>query len=461
MPYYPPLRGKDWTQRAAGRLLDLRGLLAEKVPRRSVDETLLLATWNLRDFDSNKFGHGPRLPESLHYIAEVISAFDLVALQEVNQNLSALRKVMKLLGSGWDFITTDLTEGRSGNNERMTFVFDRRKITFRNIAGEVVLPVGQKIRMRKKFKKLPARHRIILPEGAELDVPQAEVRKIAASKKVKRPSGNKQILQQGRDVYLPPGHKIHLPRGETAVFQRGNAVLLPRGHVVELPSKTRFSLPDGCQVLLSGVLRQEDEIQFARTPFLVSFQSGWFRFNLCTVHIFYGADSGSKLQRRISEIDRIAKFLATRARRSRENYILLGDFNIVSPEHETMNALLNHGFAIPDKLQGSPTNLFGTKHYDQIAFMGRKNEIQFVETETGAGALHVYDRVFRDADFDHYVDAMKGKRNGAGVPFEQLDDAGKRDYYQKEWRTFQISDHLPMWVELKVDFADEYLKQMS
>jgi hypothetical protein len=59
------------------------------------------------------------------------------------------------------------------------------------------------------------------------------------------------------------------------------------------------------------------------------------------------------------------------------------------------------------------------------------------------------------------VDAMKGKRNGAGVPFEQLDDAGKRDYYQKEWRTFQISDHLPMWVELKVDFADEYLKQMS
>ena len=28
------------------------------------DDSLLLATWNIRDFDSNRFGHGPRLPES-------------------------------------------------------------------------------------------------------------------------------------------------------------------------------------------------------------------------------------------------------------------------------------------------------------------------------------------------------------------------------------------------------------
>ena len=39
--------------------------------------------------------------------------------------------------------------------------------------------------------------------------------------------------------------------------------------------------------------------QFARTPFVVSFQAGWFRFNLCTVHIYYGSETGQKLQRRI------------------------------------------------------------------------------------------------------------------------------------------------------------------
>jgi hypothetical protein len=25
------------------------------------------------------------------------------------------------------------------------------------------------------------------------------------------------------------------------------------------------------------------------------------------------------------------------------------------------------------------------------------------------------------------------------------------------WRTFQMSDHLPMWVELKIDYSDDYL----
>jgi len=27
-----------------------------------------------------------------------------------------------------------------------------------------------------------------------------------------------------------------------------------------------------------------------------------------------------------------------------------------------------------------------------------------------------------------------------------------------DWRTYQMSDHLPMWVELRVDFGDEFLQ---
>jgi endonuclease/exonuclease/phosphatase family metal-dependent hydrolase len=29
------------------------------------------------------------------------------------------------------------------------------------------------------------------------------------------------------------------------------------------------------------------------------------------------------------------------------------------------------------------------------------------------------------------------------------------------WRTFQMSDHLPLWVELKIDFSDQYLKKQK
>ena len=27
----------------------------------------------------------------------------------------------------------------------------------------------------------------------------------------------------------------------------------------------------------------------------------------------------------------------------------------------------------------------------------------------------------------------------------------------KQWRTYQMSDHLPMWIEVRVDFSDDYL----
>jgi hypothetical protein len=29
------------------------------------------------------------------------------------------------------------------------------------------------------------------------------------------------------------------------------------------------------------------------------------------------------------------------------------------------------------------------------------------------------------------------------------------------WRTYQMSDHLPMWVELQIDFGEEYLTAIA
>ena len=127
----------------------------------------------------------------LLYIAEIISAFDLVAVQEVNEDLREFEKLMRLLGPHWSYIVTD----QSGNMERLAFVYDTRKILFRNLAGEIVLP-------ERKGKPVP---------------------------------------------------------------------------------------------------------QFNRTPYLVAFQAGWFKFNICTVHIFYGSatrhDSNAS-----REITNLAKF---------------------------------------------------------------------------------------------------------------------------------------------------------
>ncbi|MEP4337201.1 MAG: endonuclease, partial [Roseobacter sp.] len=116
MPFYPSIkryRKKD-RERTVDSLQRLRAKLTRDIPPRDVEDNLLLATWNLRDFDSNKFGHGPRLNESFHYIAEVISRFDIVALQEINDDLKPFKRVMSLLGPWWDYITTDVTAGPGG-----------------------------------------------------------------------------------------------------------------------------------------------------------------------------------------------------------------------------------------------------------------------------------------------------------------------------------------------------------
>ncbi len=46
------------------------------------------------------------------------------------------------------------------------------------------------------------------------------------------------------------------------------------------------------------------------------------------------------------------RYEADRPGRGRDaNYILIDDFNIKSPEHHTMQALLNHGFVVPGKIK--------------------------------------------------------------------------------------------------------------
>ncbi len=351
MPRYYTIRNYEEPvrNRVLRRLLDLRKQLDLIVPPTKPD-SLLLATWNIRDFDSNKFGNGPRLPETFHYLAEVISRFDLVAVQEINRDLTPLNRLMYLLGNDWNFIMTGVTEGSSGNDERMAYLFNTKRVRFTNLAGQVVLP--------KKD------------------------------------------------------------------------------------------------------LVTEEGLQFARTPYVASFQAGWFRFNLCTVHIYFGSESGAALERRVQEINKIAAHFKKLNQKEPGDYILLGDFNIVSPQHKTMEALKKNGFAIPDLLKNFTTNLARNKYYDQIAFKQSDKRLEFGQ----AGVFDFRTAVFRDEDFEAYYDYMppvlrdfhqKGKKKGQRRTKEE-----KKDYYNKEWITWQMSDHLLLWSELKVDFTNDYLKSL-
>ena len=109
MPFYRDLtRTTTKGRRTLERLIELRGEFeAQGLPQRNLESTLLIATWNLREFDSASYGS--RTDESIQYIAEIVSRFDVVAVQEVRKSLDGLDRLMRVLGSYWNYLVSDVT----------------------------------------------------------------------------------------------------------------------------------------------------------------------------------------------------------------------------------------------------------------------------------------------------------------------------------------------------------------
>lgn len=125
----------------------LKADLDSKIPSKRLDKNLLIATWNIRAFgnltrkwDSDDDDSPKRDLHSVLCIAEIISRFDVIAIQEVKDNIRALRDTLKVLGKNWSFILTDVNKGNVGNGERMAYLFDTRRVHLSGLAGELVVP---------------------------------------------------------------------------------------------------------------------------------------------------------------------------------------------------------------------------------------------------------------------------------------------------------------------------------
>jgi endonuclease/exonuclease/phosphatase family metal-dependent hydrolase len=134
-------------KRVEERLMKLRESLDQTIPSKRLDDNLLVATWNIRAFgglterwEARDEDSPKRDLQSLLFIEEIVSRFDIVAIQEVKGNIKALRHMLKRLGPDWGLILTDVTVGARGNDERMAFVFDTRRVKPSGLACEVVVP---------------------------------------------------------------------------------------------------------------------------------------------------------------------------------------------------------------------------------------------------------------------------------------------------------------------------------
>lgn len=331
MPFYKTINARTPEgKRTAEGLLRLKTELDKAIPPKTVDPTLLLATWNLREFGGTK--SGGREKEPLFYIAEIMSRFDMVAVQEVRDNLDALDELMYILGGWWKFLVSDVTLGRQGNNERHAYIYDTRKLTFGGLAGELVpAMVKQKDMLKSDFA-------------------------------------------------------------------------------------------------------------FARTPYVAGFRAGWFKFTICTQHFYYGQSKADDPQR-LQEAKMVVELLKKRMKSKDAwayNTILLGDFNIFSTEDATLKAIEKEKFEIPASLKGTYSNAKRDKPFDQIAFLSRDVKTQLALARSGT--FPFFDHVYRDSDWQVYQPQMTESK-------------------YKQWRTFKMSDHLPLWVEVGVDFGKEYLER--
>jgi endonuclease/exonuclease/phosphatase family metal-dependent hydrolase len=122
--------------------------LDHDVPAKKVGQTLIIGTWNVAIFGGFHDGwasgpgdHPRRNLTDVCAMAEVVSRFDVCALQETKRDLSALRCLIRILGGDWSFIVSDVTEGDAGNDERLCFVYDRRAVRASGLVGEVVIPL--------------------------------------------------------------------------------------------------------------------------------------------------------------------------------------------------------------------------------------------------------------------------------------------------------------------------------
>jgi endonuclease/exonuclease/phosphatase family metal-dependent hydrolase len=281
---------------------------------------LLVGSWNIANF-----GLQERRENDLRLIAEMLSWFDVIAVQECRENFADLYQVAHYMGAKYRVLMSDA----GGNNERLVFLYDSRKLN-------------------------------ILDEIGEVSIAPAQAKAISAGE-------------------------------DSAPF-----------------------------------------VGFDRQPYLASFNlTGTpLSVQLVNVHLFFGSPSPEDVARRALEVQAVARWAALRNASpyaGARELIALGDFNMPKPKRDGGNvvydALTSRGLVTPAHSTVVGSSIASDNQYDQVAMFPKTTKAWLVN-------IGVF-------DFD-------------AVAFKTLWDRVDPKIFQAYVR-YYLSDHRPMWVELRVD----------
>ena len=152
-------------------------------------------------------------------------------------------------------------------------------------------------------------------------------------------------------------------------------------------------------------------------------------FTLVNVHLFFGDETDVSMERRALETFAVAKWCDLR-KKSKFSFtrelMALGDFNMpkAEPGDPIYKALTSLGLELPDHSTQISSSISSDANYDQIAFLPQTTKDLF----TGLKGVFDYDAVI----------------------FPALWGDGHNKGNFKAYLRYYISDHRPMWVQLKL-----------
>ena len=408
----------QWTKVEA--LTDARGA-AFGLPERRGD-SVVLASFNIRKIGRIK----NKSPGAWAFLKRFCERCDLIAVQEVQDNLEALNHLKGLLGAKYGLAVSDVTGGIAGKQamvERLAFLFRWDRIERSEVASDITIDrsaVLDTLYQERADFKAAFETRV-----AELAARQTEVDRILAPWK---------LAVAAWEAAGRPGRKPRKPK---------------------IPGKPPFVLPHF--------------LTFIRTPHCASFRvkgkpgAEPYEFIAVNAHLLYGHKDKQADERRM-EFSGLLKWLIERARKAKtmyhKNIILLGDLNLdfkavdarrdaIEAEIKMINdrdlkrrAKIYFPFidVHPARQEVFRSNARHSQSYDQIAIVSNDPRLPRPADKKKAGSVAGgYD--FGMFDFVNlFAEALHGK------PFDQL--AAKQQTALIARFQHDVSDHMPIWIRL-------------
>ncbi|QRM54890.1 endonuclease/exonuclease/phosphatase family protein [Sinorhizobium sp. BG8] len=171
------------------------------------------------------------------------------------------------------------------------------------------------------------------------------------------------------------------------------------------------------------------DINWWRPPYIASFKSGNFDFCSLTTHVRWGDSE----EGRLVEIQALADWLEAKIGEPNcedKDIIVMGDFNIPSRTSPLFAAITSKGLVLPSALAKDEfgSNLARDKRYDQILHFARYGE--------------------------------NFARSGGVLDFYKSDHKPLFPDLTKTQFTYQLSDHLPLWLQINTDIDGLMLDQL-